>query len=120
VHRICTRAVKSAHDVFKLAYQYVYSLFPNRAMQTEKRKSTCKTDHSDVMLIRAAWVIARWRVRLTLPIQDFADQVCSTTTETVDNIIALAFVMLQRRSRSRSDRQKAAVHSVISRRQLQW
>jgi hypothetical protein len=29
-------------------------------------------------------------------------------------------VMLQRRSRSRNDRPKTAVQSVISRRQLQW
>ena len=44
----------------------------------------------------------------------------STTTETVQNIIALAFVMLQRRARSRSERQAKAVQGVISRRQLQW
>ncbi|KAF2831906.1 hypothetical protein CC86DRAFT_365819 [Ophiobolus disseminans] len=44
----------------------------------------------------------------------------SLLIKTVDNIIALAYVMLQRRSRSRSDRQKVAVQSVISRRQLQW
>ncbi|KAH4908622.1 hypothetical protein HBI80_055510 [Parastagonospora nodorum] len=44
----------------------------------------------------------------------------SVLIKTVDSIIALAFVMLQRRSRSRSDRPKSAVQSVISRRHLQW
>ena len=38
----------------------------------------------------------------------------------VDSIIALAFVMVQRRARSRSDRRLMHVQSIISRRQLQW
>lgn len=42
----------------------------------------------------------------------------TTTAETVDNMIALAFVMLQRRCRSRCGGQAGA--GVISRRQLQW
>jgi hypothetical protein len=46
--------------------------------------------------------------------------VLSTIVETVDNIIALAFVMLQRRSRLRNDGQKGVIQSAISRRQLQW
>ncbi|KAH7401801.1 hypothetical protein DE146DRAFT_651599 [Phaeosphaeria sp. MPI-PUGE-AT-0046c] len=44
----------------------------------------------------------------------------SLLIKTVDSIIALAYVMLQRRSRSRNDRPKVAVQSVISRRHLQW
>lgn len=39
---------------------------------------------------------------------------------TVDSIIALAFVMVQRRARSRSDKSAVHVQSIISRRQLQW
>lgn len=39
---------------------------------------------------------------------------------TVDSIIALAFVMVQRRARSRSDTRLVHIQSVISRRQLQW
>jgi hypothetical protein len=42
------------------------------------------------------------------------------TAETVDNMVALAYVMLQRRSRSRSSREAEIVQGVISRRQLQW
>ncbi|UPX18047.1 RNA-directed DNA polymerase [Ascochyta rabiei] len=44
----------------------------------------------------------------------------SLLIRTVDSIIALAFVMVQRRARSRSDRSVVHVQSVISRRQLQW
>ncbi|KAF2854629.1 hypothetical protein T440DRAFT_239477 [Plenodomus tracheiphilus IPT5] len=40
------------------------------------------------------------------------------TVETVDNMIALAFVMLQRRARSRTS--DGVVQHVCSRRQLQW
>lgn len=39
---------------------------------------------------------------------------------TVDNIIALAYVMLQRHSRSRRSREAMIVQSAISRRQVQW
>jgi hypothetical protein len=42
------------------------------------------------------------------------------TAETVDNMIALAYVMLQRGSRSRGSREAKIVQGVISRRQLQW
>ena len=42
------------------------------------------------------------------------------TAETVDNMIALAHVMLQRRSRSRGSREAKIVQGVISRRQLSW
>lgn len=41
-------------------------------------------------------------------------------TGTVDSIVALAFVMVQRRARSRSDKRAVHVQSIISRRQLQW
>jgi hypothetical protein len=44
----------------------------------------------------------------------------TSTAETVDNIIALAYVMLQRRSRSRGNREAKIVQGAISRRQLQW
>lgn len=42
------------------------------------------------------------------------------TAETVDNMIALAYVMLQRRSRWRGSREAEIAQGVISRRQLQW
>jgi telomerase reverse transcriptase len=41
-------------------------------------------------------------------------------TGTVDGIMALAFVMLQRRTRSRAARIAEKVQGVISRRQVQW
>ncbi|OAL53380.1 hypothetical protein IQ07DRAFT_359493 [Pyrenochaeta sp. DS3sAY3a] len=44
----------------------------------------------------------------------------SLLIKTVDSIIALAFVMCQRRARTRSARGNRVVHGVISRRQLQW
>ncbi|KAF2652082.1 hypothetical protein K491DRAFT_68676 [Lophiostoma macrostomum CBS 122681] len=40
--------------------------------------------------------------------------------KTVDSIIALAYVMLQRRTRSRARQNVESVRSVISRRQVQW
>lgn len=40
--------------------------------------------------------------------------------ETVENIVTLAYVMLQRRSRSCRSREAIIAQSVISRRQLQW
>lgn len=42
------------------------------------------------------------------------------STGTVDSIIALAFVMLQRRTRSRAAQNAEKVRGVISRRQVQW
>ncbi|KAF1929540.1 uncharacterized protein M421DRAFT_4010 [Didymella exigua CBS 183.55] len=44
----------------------------------------------------------------------------SLLIRTVDSIIALAFVMVQRRARSRSEARLVHAQSVISRRQLQW
>ncbi len=41
-------------------------------------------------------------------------------SETVDNIVALAFVMLQRRSRATADEKVKFVQTVVSRQQLQW
>ncbi|RMZ73943.1 telomerase reverse transcriptase [Pyrenophora seminiperda CCB06] len=47
--------------------------------------------------------------------------ICSSLLiKTVDNIIALAYVMMQRRARSRGSREAAIAQGVISRRQLQW
>jgi len=43
-----------------------------------------------------------------------------TIAETIDNMIALAFVMLQRGPGVRSDQGAQVSHSVISRRQLGW
>ncbi|KAL5121967.1 Telomerase reverse transcriptase [Pleosporales sp. CAS-2024a] len=44
----------------------------------------------------------------------------SVLIKTIDGMIALAFVMLQRPCRSRSSRPQCAIQNVISRRQLQW
>ncbi|KAI1518837.1 telomerase reverse transcriptase [Pyrenophora tritici-repentis] len=44
----------------------------------------------------------------------------SVLIKTVDNIIALAYVMLQRRARLRGSREAKIAQGVISRRQLQW
>ncbi|KAF9692635.1 hypothetical protein EKO04_009418 [Ascochyta lentis] len=44
----------------------------------------------------------------------------SLLIRTVDSIIALAFVMVQRRARSRSSNSLVHVRSIISRRQVQW
>jgi hypothetical protein len=44
----------------------------------------------------------------------------TSTAETVDNIIVLAYVLLQRRSRARTNREAKIAQGVISRRQLQW
>jgi len=44
----------------------------------------------------------------------------SLLIKTIDNIIALAHVMLQRRARSCGSREAKIAQGVISRRQLQW
>ena len=44
----------------------------------------------------------------------------ATIAETVENMIALAFVMVQRRPRMCRDEGAKLVHGVISRRQVQW
>lgn len=55
------------------------------------------------------------RPRLTL--LNITDQ---RPSETVDSIIALAHVMLQRRTRTKASQNVERVRSVISRRQIQW
>jgi hypothetical protein len=49
-----------------------------------------------------------------------ATKAADLIAETVENIVALAYVMLQRRSRSCRSRGMVTAQSVISHRQLQW
>lgn len=91
------------------------------ARMLSKVRTTCSSlliSTSSLSYERAAKAVvggrSLWR-RLSLPIM-FANAVA----ETVDNMIALAYVMLQRRSRSRASREATIMHGVISRRQLQW
>ncbi|CAE7177976.1 hypothetical protein PTNB85_02944 [Pyrenophora teres f. teres] len=44
----------------------------------------------------------------------------SLLIKTVDNMVALAYVMLQRRARSRGSREAKIAQGVVTRRQLQW